>query len=275
MFRCNVLQEDVNETNIDKWIKRLKITTLNNLQKKILKRYDVSSINEYIELIKTNIDKKDKLTEINNLYIKNKNKDLEEEKQKETDRLNKLLKESVKRNNNDVKLRMLTDKDQKKAADLYIKFKTLMEEDTEEAYNYVEDFILKNIIFGIFDKKEMAGIIILDYSKSFKIDNMSSKVNTFYIQELIIDDKFRGKGYGNLLISYAILRCPKDMDYISFMTMETNIQMINIGRKFNFVRQITPSGDKKHNLLFIRTNDKIERDLYKNLSYKKTKSSST
>ncbi len=275
MFRCNILQEDVNKNNISKWIKRLKTISLNNLQKKILKRYNVSSLDEYIELISENIDKQDKLNEINSIYIKNKNKDLEEEKQKETERLNKLLKESVRRNNNDVKIRMLTDKDQKKAADLYIKFKTLMEEDTEEAYNYVEDFILKNIIFGIFDKKEMAGIIILDYSKAFKIDNVSSKVNTFYIQELIIDDKFRGKGYGNLLISYAILRCPKDMNYISFMTMETNLQMINIARKFNFSRQITPSGDKKHNLLFIRTNDKIERDLYKNLSHKKTKSSST
>jgi len=65
------------------------------------------------------------------------------------------------------------------------------------------------------------------------------------------------------------------MNYISFMTMDTNNAMINIGRKFNFIRQITPSGDKKHNLLFIRINDKVERDLYKNLSYKKTKSSST
>jgi ribosomal protein S18 acetylase RimI-like enzyme len=275
MFRCNLIQEDVTETNINKWIKRLKTTSLNNLQKKILHRYNVSSLDEYIELIKNNIDKQDKLIEINNLYIKNKNKDLEEEKLKETERLKRLLKESIKYNTNDVKIRMLTENDQKKAAELYIKFKTIMGEDIEEAYDYVEDFILKNIIFGIFEKKEMAGIIILDYSKSFKIDNISSKVNTFYIQELIIDDKFRGKGYGNLLISYAILRCPKDMNYISFMTMDTNNAMINIGRKFNFIRQITPSGDKKHNLLFIRINDKVERDLYKNLSYKKTKSSST
>jgi hypothetical protein len=120
----------------------------------------------------------------------------------------------------------------------------------------------------------MAGIIILDYSREFEIDDYQEKVKTFYIQELIVDEKFAGKDYGNLLINYAILRCPKDMDYISFMTMPSNILMKKIASRFNFNLQSKPSGDKKHSLLFIRINDRIERELNTNLSYLKSNSSS-
>jgi Fe-S-cluster-containing dehydrogenase component len=84
---------------------------------------------------------------------------------------------------------------------------------------------------------------------------------------------FTKKKYGELLIKYCILRCPIDKLYISFMTMPTNEQMIKIAKKFNFVLQSHSSGDKKHSLLYIRNNDKIERELYKNLAYIKSKSS--
>ena len=55
MFKCNVLQETVTPTNIEIWEKKIKTLTLNNLQKKILARYEVNSIDDYIELIKNNI----------------------------------------------------------------------------------------------------------------------------------------------------------------------------------------------------------------------------
>ena len=119
----------------------------------------------------------------------------------------------------------------------------------------------------------MAGIIILDYSREFHIDDFKEKVKTFYIQELIVDEKFAGKGYGNLLINYAILRCPKDMQYISFMTMPNNIPMQKIASRFNFKLQSKPSGDKKHSLFFIRINDKVERELHTALSHRKSSSS--
>ena len=147
-----------------------------------------------------------------------------------------------------------------------------MDENIDDALEHVDDFILKNNIYGIFENNELAGIIIFD-SRLFRFNDLSEKINTFYIQELIIDDKFKGKGYGNLLINYAILLCPEKYEYISFMTMPTNSQMIKIAKKFNFVLQIHSSGDKKHSLLFIRNNDKIERELYINLSYNKSKSS--
>jgi ribosomal protein S18 acetylase RimI-like enzyme len=273
MFKCNVIQETVTSSNIKIWEKKLKLLNLNNLQKKILKRYQVNSIDEYILLIKSNIDNIEKLKEIDKIYNKNKNKDLEEEKEQEKQRIHKLLTSSIKRKNSNVKIRMLIEKDQEKAANLYMKFKKIMDEDMEEAENYVEDFILKNVIFGIFENKTMAGIIILDYSRDFEIDDYQEKVKTFYIQELIVDEKFAGKGYGNLLINYAILRCPKDMDYISFMTMPSNIPMKKIASRFNFKLQSKPSGDKKHSLLFIRINDRIERELNTNLSYLKSNSS--
>lgn len=115
--------------------KKLKLLNLNNLQKKILKRYQVNSIDEYISLIKINIDNIEKLKEIDKIYNKNKNKDIEEEKEQEKQRIYKLLTSSIKRKNSNVKIRMLIEKDQEKAANLYIKFKKIMDEDMEEAEN--------------------------------------------------------------------------------------------------------------------------------------------
>lgn len=274
MFFCNIIRETVTKSNINIWERKIKLLTINNLYKKILKRYQVSDINEYINLIKDNIDNSEKLKQITYVYEKNKENDIKEEKRKENERLKRLLLESTKYKDSNIKIRMLLKKDRKKAIELYIKFKILMEEDIEDSVDNVDDFILKNTIFGLFDNKELAGIIILDDSKYFKIDNSSSKIKTFYIQEMIVDDKYKGKGYGNLLINYAILKCPLDIEYISFMTMPSNNLMIKIAKRFNFILQELPSGDKKHSLLFIRNNDKLERELYTNLSYYKSKPSS-
>lgn len=276
MFRCNILLEDVNSVNVNIWKNKLRQLKLNNMQKKVLKRYNVEDVDEYILLISDNINNKDKLKLITDSYNTNKKIDLENERIKEQERITKLLKESVKRKDDTIKLKMITEREQTVAANLYMKFKTIMEEDVSEASEYVEDFILKNIIFGIFEKKVLVGIIIINPEKYFNIDDTSEKVKTFYIQELIIDEKYKNKGYGKLLINYCILRCPHDIQYISFMTMPTNSAMIKIAKNFNFIQQTKPSGDKKHSLLFIRFNDKVERTIHKLLSYnKKTTSSSS
>ena len=113
-------------------------------------------------------------------------------------------------------------------------------------------------MYGIFIDKELGGIIIIDYNKDFKIDEETHKIKTFYIQEIIIHKKFRRLGYAELLIHYIILRCPIDRLYISFMTTPYNTGMIKIAKKYDFIQQITSSGDKKHNLLFIKKNDKLD-----------------
>lgn len=273
MFFCNIIREKVDNSNIDIWERKIRLLSLNNLQKKNLKRYEVDNINEYINLIKDSISNPLKLEKINEVYNKNKEKDILEEKKQEKEKLKKIIKNSYKYKDKNVKIRLLSKNYKNKAGALYIKFKILMEEDLEDALDNIDDFILKNNIYGIFENNELAGIIILEDSRLFKFNDLPKKINTFYIQELIIDEKFKGRGYGNLLINYAILICPENNEYISFMTMPTNLQMIKIAKKFNFVLQSYPSGDKKHSLLFIRNNDKIERDLYKNLAYIKSKSS--
>lgn len=268
MFKCNILQEDVSIDKIEKWEKKLRTTILNGLQKKMLKRYEIETIEEYIKLIKDNINNENILDDINRRYLINKSKDLEEENRIEEERIKRVMSESIRRSNINVKIRMLGDKDEKRAVELYLEYKKYMGEETDNIILFVQDYIIKNIIFGIFENKTMVGIIIIQNSRQFKIDNYEEKVNTFYIQELVIDEQFKGKGYGNLLINYAILRCPKDMDYIGYMTESTNQQMKKIGDKYKFILQKTASGDKKHTLLYIRVNDRIERSLYTSLSYK-------
>ena len=61
MYFCNIIREKVNNSNIDKWEKKLKFLSLNNLQRKNLKRYEVDDLNEYINLIKYSIDNPSKL----------------------------------------------------------------------------------------------------------------------------------------------------------------------------------------------------------------------
>ena len=73
--------------------------------------------------------------------------------------------------------------------------------------------------------------------KIFNIDYTNEKINTFYIQEIVIDTNYNGKSYGSLLISYAILTCPSKYDYISFMTTENNRGMYRIASKLNFIKQ--------------------------------------
>jgi len=265
---------NVTPSNIKIWENKLR-TMAFTIPKTMLNRYDVANVDEYKLLIKSNIDDEESLNKIQQVY-ENKVKiarKLEAEEQKA--RIAKLVKESIKRANKNVKLQMITKRNYKKATQLYIDFKKIMEEDTEDAHKYMQDFIIKNLIFGLFVDKELAGIIIIDKNKKFKIDNHpDKKVETFYIQEMIIDHKYTGRGYGNLLINYAILKCPPEMKYISYMTMPSNKPMIAIGKKLNFVLQERPSGDPKHSLLFIRENDRVERELNKKLSYIASRSSS-
>lgn len=190
-------------------------------------------------------------------------------------RIGLLLLNSIKYHSPNVKIRMLIEKDVSKIYPMYYDFKInyMKEYLTEEECNeYIDDFILKNKIYGIFENKLLTGIIICD-NKKFNIDNNSKKVNTFYIQEIIIEKNYNGKKYGSLLISYAILICPSNLEFISFMTTENNKGMYKIASKLNFIKQEIESRDPLNPSLFIRVNNIIDIEIYSNLNYLKSYSS--
>jgi len=252
MFYCKLTFIDVTPININLWKKKLQLLHI-TIPKSFFNKYGINTMDEYIKIIEMNINDHYKINEIITLFDRNSKKVLEIETEKEKSRIKNLVKKSFKKINENVIIRMLIDKDENKAIILYMQYKIFMNENTEEVKMCVSDFIIKNIIFGIFELRELVGIIIIDFKK-FKIDDYCEKVNTFYIQEMIIDDKFRCKGYANMLINYIIRRCPNNIKYISYMTMPTNDAMIKIGIKNNFKLQKITSGDIKHSLLFIKIN---------------------
>lgn len=287
MFYCNILKEEVNINNIKLWENKINNLILSKgiipLYKKILKRYEFNDFDEYINYVKNNIydddndndnhnhnhnhnEKLSKLEEIykNNLSIEKNNEELAEKK-----RVELLLLKSIKYHSPNVKIRMLVEKDVSYIYPLYQDLKiNYMKENisNKDCIDYIDDFILKNKIYGIFENKLLIGIMICD-EKKFYIDNNSNKVETFYIQEIIIDNNYNGKNYGTLLISYAILISPNNLEFISFMTTENNKGMYKIASKLDFIKQEKSSGDPLNPSLFIRINNVIDRKIYSNLNY--------
>jgi len=254
MFYCKLTLIDVTPKNIKLWKKKLELLDI-KVPKSFFNKYGMDTKDEYIKIIEMNINDQNKINEMIRLFDKNSEKVLEKETEKEEKRIDKLVKKSIRKINENVNIRMLIEKDETEAIVLYMQYKIYMNENTEEVKMCVNDFIIKNIIYGIFELRELVGIIIIDLKK-FKIDDYCEKVDTFYIQEMIIEEKRRCKGYANILVNYIIQRCPNDIKYISYMTMPTNDAMIKIGNKNNFKLQKITSGDKKHSLLFIkRKND--------------------
>jgi hypothetical protein len=250
---CYILYMEVNNENIDRWERLLIKTKLNNLSiadNKILTYYEVSDLNEYIIMIKSNINDIDKITEIKNNYNQRKKERLDIERKIDKERMNKIINDSIKISKYDIniKIKLLIHDETLKATELYQKFKP----DELELEDFIYDFILKNKIFGIFEKEELAGIIIIEYNRIFEI---GEKIPTFYIQEIYIDDIYRRRGFADLLFKYSILLCPINIQYITFMTSSSNIPMINIAKKYNFILYKKSSGDFKNPLLFIRINN--------------------
>ena len=183
---CYISFMNINIDNIDKWEKLLIKTKSNNLsvcEKRILDNFDVYTITDYINLIKSNINNE---TEIIKKYNFKKNKRLELERKIENEELRKKILNSIKFSSidNTVKIQLLIDKDSNKSIELYQKFKISMNEDIHNIDDYINDFILKNLIFGIYKYDNLIGFVIIDYSKKFII---GEKISTFYIQELFID----------------------------------------------------------------------------------------
>lgn len=273
VFNCIITQkQDVTLENIPQWKRLLAARSFPSLPpayKKILARYEVSSVNEYVDLV-TDALKNNKVDAINEIYEKNKNAEVEQSLKKEKQTLKTKIEESISMISENTVIRMLTEEDEDDATNLYIMFKETMDEDIEKARDYTQDFILKNIMFGIFIGNVLAGFVIIHYSKDFKIDSHPEKVSTFYIQELLIHPSYRGKKFSKSLLEYCIYRCPKDKKYVSLMTMPSNIALQKVAESVGFVKQIAKSGDSKHSLLMIKNMDKIENSLSQSASKKST-----
>ena len=75
MFYCNILKEQVNESNIKLWERKIKnlirTTGIIPLYKKVLKRYEIDNFDDYINYIINNINNHTNLNKLNELYKKN------------------------------------------------------------------------------------------------------------------------------------------------------------------------------------------------------------
>jgi ribosomal protein S18 acetylase RimI-like enzyme len=190
----------------------------------------------------------------------NKSRTLLEEDKEEYNELmrvyNKSIKEYYDAHNKKIVIRLVlkTNKDKLMAYVQYYYYK-IRTQDTytpKSIVSEVDDFILKNQIYGLYADNLMIGFLIIKKNRAFIIDdNSKSNTDTFYIQEVYIDKSMRGKKLGKILLDYALLICPISKKYISLMTYEGN-PMANIAKSYNFVLQKKPSPCPVNKLLFIR-----------------------
>jgi ribosomal protein S18 acetylase RimI-like enzyme len=259
--RINI--SELNSTNINKWI--ISIKTNYTINPNNLRFFDVDSIKtktDYIDFIKTNIKNKLLIKEIFNNYKTNRElyfKRMEEEiLLKKTELYNNSIK-YVNIDETAYMIRLLKDEDLDSASKLYYEYKNSIDEEyktKKEIETIVEDYILKDNIYGIFIKEskyKLIGICI-KATKNFKIDDSkSNKVDTFYIQEIFINSAYQGRKLGECLFKYILdFTVPEDTKYISFMTQLSNGAMHKIAEKYKFIRQDIVSGDPKNPVLYIK-----------------------
>lgn len=260
-FQCLITNMNVNIENLDRWKRLLKAKTTPLLPaySKMFKRYGVETADEYYNIIRHNIEN-NTLENLIDYYETNKTNDMTMNLEKEKNSLKIKIDKSRKSFTENIEIRLLSDKDEERAIELYTLFKVVMQESPEKSSYHTQDFILKNIMYGIFVNNLLVGFVIIKNDRKFKIDAFPEyKVDTFYIQELLIDPKFRGQKLSKYLLQYCIYMCPKDKKFMSLMTMPDNYPLIKIAETCGFIPQKFPSGDKKHSLLMIRNMDNIER----------------
>lgn len=265
---------EIDEKNIDKWRAKLKYVTI--VPNTILRNVNIeelpTDINKRKELyynrVSFFINRKAPHLLKNLVTINKRNREVDERKKEYIDimrRYDKSIKYFEDKLGTKVLVRMVlnTKSDKIKAYLQYYKYKKTTKDscDKDKIINIVDDFILKNLMFGLYVDDIMTGFLIIKKTRCFKIDNIDEKVPTFYIQEVFIDSQWRRRKLACILLEYAILCCPINKKYISLMTFEGN-NMVNIAISKGFVLQQTNSDCNVNKLLFIR---KIEEsDLVKN-----------
>jgi len=265
----------VSKSNIEAWSKKLK--------------YAHSAPNHFLENIDITVDKKEKIDVKKQLYYEkikmfinnnsehllnklisvNKSKTLIQERRDEYNEIMRLYNKSVKEyqdiHGKNIVIRLVLNKNKDKfmAYLQYYNYKKL----TKDTYTpkglvkEIDDFILKNRLYGLYSDNLMVGFLIVRKSRYFKIDNVSDKVDTFYIQEVYIDKSMRGRKLGKILLDYALLICPVNKKYISLMTYEGNI-MANIAKSYGFELQDEESECPVNKLFFVRR--MTDKDFLKN-----------
>lgn len=255
----------VDETNLEKWKKKLNF--VNNIPNSFLARMDINpntagDVNSkrdiYFEIISRFIKNKSGHL-LNRLISVNKSRILlEDHKAAYSDimrKYNKSIKEYYDKYDKKVTIRLVLNKNKEKmmAYLQYFNYKknTKDKYDPKIIINEVQDYILKNQLYGLFVDDLMMGFLVIKKSRKFDIDDEDEKVETFYIQEVFTDINMRGRKLGKILIDYALLLCPVNKKYVSLMTYEGNI-MVNIAKSMGFVLQNKASVCPVNKLLFIR-----------------------
>ena len=265
----------VSKSNIEAWSKKLK--------------YAHSAPNHFLENIDITVDKKEKIDVKKQLYYEkikmfinnnsehllnklisvNKSKTLIQERRDEYNEIMRLYNKSVKEyqdiHGKNIVIRLVLNKNKDKfmAYLQYYNYKKLTKDTytPDSLVKEIDDLILKNRLYGLYSDNLMVGFLIVRKSRYFKIDNVSDKVDTFYIQEVYIDKSMRGRKLGKILLDYALLICPVNKKYISLMTYEGNI-MANIAKSYGFELQDVVSECPVNKLFFIRR--MTDKDFLKN-----------
>jgi len=265
----------VSKSNIEAWNKKLK--------------YTHSAPNHFLENIDIVFDKKEKIDVkkqlyyekikmfinnnsehlLNNLITVNKSRALIKERRDEYNEIMRLYNKSVKEyqdiHGKNIVIRLVLNKNKDKfmAYLQYYNYKKLTKDTytPDSLVKEIDDLILKNRLYGLYSDNLMVGFLIVRKSRYFKIDNVSDKVDTFYIQEVYIDKSMRGRKLGKILLDYALLICPVNKKYISLMTYEGNI-MANIAKSYGFELQDEESECPVNKLFFVRR--MTDKDFLKN-----------
>ena len=265
----------VSKSNIEAWSKKLK--------------YAHSAPNHFLENIDITVDKKEKIDVKKQLYYErikmfinnnsehllnklisvNKSKTLIQERRDEYNEIMRLYNKSVKEyqdiHGKNIVIRLVLNKNKDKfmAYLQYYNYKKLTKDTytPDSLVKEIDDLILKNRLYGLYSDNLMVGFLIVRKSRYFKIDKVSAKVDTFYIQEVFIDKSMRGRKLGKILLDYALLICPVNKKYISLMTYEGNI-MANIAKSYGFELQDEESECPVNKLFFVRR--MTDKDFLKN-----------
>lgn len=266
-FHCPILQVDVTIEKWERWSKILRAVPSAPAHQKIFHMFGVETRDEYIELVRKCLKDSDLLSKTMEKFHTKSMQAIEQRKKEDEEFYEKEIKKSTRTFHKHVTVRLLGDKDENLAHDLFTKLLQATHTNSKDAED-IQSHIIKCQAHGLFvpgktgGQQNLAAIAIINEDRRVLIDNADAPVKTFYIQGLYIAEEYRNLGYAKILFSYCILRCPPETRYISLFTQEKNSSLIHIAKKFGFIMQTRPSGDPTSPLLFIRFQDSNQPDSF-------------